>query len=133
MERSFKRDLSSLADVFAFVEECLSTVNVDAASQYSVALSAEELFTNMVKYNPMGTKDISIAIATYPRAVKITMIDQGALPFDVTKQKELDIAPLEERKVGGLGLHLVRSLMDSITYTFDDGRSTITCTKNLER
>jgi sigma-B regulation protein RsbU (phosphoserine phosphatase) len=57
-------------------------------------------------------------------------VDNGGVEFDVTQKREVDIdAPLEERKPGGLGVHLVQNLVDSLDYEYQDGRGEVIFTK----
>jgi anti-sigma regulatory factor (Ser/Thr protein kinase) len=61
------------------------------------------------------------------------MVDTGVRPFDVTNARAPDLsASLEDRPVGGLGLHISKELLDSVTYEYGKGQSTITFVKTLE-
>jgi serine/threonine-protein kinase RsbW len=54
-------------------------------------------------------------------------------PFDITKAEKVDVdLPLSERKPGGLGIHFVRDMADSVAYDYTDRRSKVTITKKLE-
>ena len=64
--------------------------------------------------------------------LKFTISDTG-VPFDPTVRAEVDTSlPLEERPIGGLGIHLVRSIMDSINYERVEGKNVLTLRKKLE-
>jgi anti-sigma regulatory factor (Ser/Thr protein kinase) len=98
-----------------------------------VDFALEEIFTNMVKYNPDGKHDVSINLDKLGDRLRITLTDFDVEPFDVSKAEEPRIdVPLEERDVGGLGLHLTRKMMDDVDYEYVDRRSIITLTKMLE-
>ncbi len=63
----------------------------------------------------------------------IRLIDRDVDSFDLTKAVAESIDKrLEERPIGGLGIHLVRKLMDGIDYEYVDRRSTITLMKKLK-
>jgi anti-sigma regulatory factor (Ser/Thr protein kinase) len=63
--------------------------------------------------------------------LKFVITDEGT-PFDPTTRKEVDTTlPVEERPIGGLGILLVRKLMDSINYERIDGKNVLTLRKNL--
>jgi len=60
------------------------------------------------------------------------IVTDSGMPFDPTRKPEVDInASLEDRPVGGLGIHLVRQLMDSVSYRREDGKNILTLIKML--
>ncbi len=133
MERSFKRDFAALDDVFAFMDEALSAYGADSASAYAVNFAVEEFFTNMVKYQPEGDHSVSIRVEREANRLTVWMVDTGVRPFDVTGARAPDLAAsLDDRPVGGLGIHISKELLDSVTYEYGDGQSTITFVKTLE-
>jgi serine/threonine-protein kinase RsbW len=134
MEKKFKKSIGSLDQVFAFVDESMSVLKVDAEVAFAVTLAIEEFFTNMIKYSPEAANDVLISMSREGKRLTVTLVDTGVGPFDVTRADRVDTSlPLEERKVGGLGIHLVRNMLDSITYDYADRQSTITFVKNLEK
>ena len=73
----------------------------------------------MVKYSTMSAADVRIDIAAIDGGVEVTLTDYDVEPFDVTQAPEVDVAlPIEARKPGGLGLHLIRRLVDSVAYEY---------------
>jgi sigma-B regulation protein RsbU (phosphoserine phosphatase) len=63
--------------------------------------------------------------------LKFTIVDSGS-PFDPTAQEEADTSlSVEDRPIGGLGIHLVRQLMDSINYERTEGKNILTLRKKL--
>lgn len=87
----------------------------------------------MVKYSKESASDISIDIAKKNSTLVVTMIDFDVDPFDLTKAKEVDVkAHLEDRKVGGLGIHLTKQMVDKIDYEYKNRQSKITFMLNLE-
>lgn len=131
MERTFARGLDSLDAIFVFLSERIEALELDPGSGFAVNMAVEELFTNMVKYNRSGTGGISIAVSGQPDGVEIRMVDFDSEPFDITSMAEVDTtAPLEARRPGGLGIHLVRCLMDEVQYEYKSRRTTIRLFKN---
>jgi serine/threonine-protein kinase RsbW len=109
------------------------SLGVDARLSFSVNLAVEELFTNMVKYNRTTQSDIAILVNRRQRDLAVTLIDRGVEPFDVSTPPAVDLrGPLSRRKVGGLGLHLVRKIVDDLVYEYSDGESKVTFLKHLE-
>jgi serine/threonine-protein kinase RsbW len=96
------------------------------ARKFTVAL--DETLTNAVSYAFPGGGRHLIAVRIEHRAGTLTAIvsDDGA-PFDPLAQPIPDVhAPIAERRVGGLGIHLLRTLMDSVEYRRRGGRNELT-------
>ncbi len=130
MEKAFARSNDSLAAIYEYAEEILSENAVGGAACYSVHLALEELFVNMVKYNPNVSSDIDVDVAVANGRVKVTLTEYGVPEFDVTAPRNVDIeAPLAERTPGGLGVYLIQNLADSLEYEYGDGRSRVIFTK----
>jgi serine/threonine-protein kinase RsbW len=123
-QRSFPREVGALADVFAFVGSVLESGGVEEPTPSTVSLIVEELFTNLVKYN-RSTRDISIGIEGDEDRVTVRLTDYDVDPFDITRVP-FDGPRFREDRAGGLGLHLVRRLAESVTYDYHDRESTIT-------
>src|SRR5512140_2878152 len=133
MERSFKRALTALDEVFGFMDEALAAFEVDATSAYAVNFAVEEFFTNMVKYAPEGDDSVSISVERKANKLTVRMVDTGVQPFDVTNARTPNLSSsLEDRPVGGLGIHISKELLDSVEYDYGKGQSTITFVKTLE-
>jgi len=133
MQKEFARSFESLASIYECVERYLQSRGVTDAVRQPVHFAIEELFTNMVKYNPGNTSAISIDVDAGDSDVKVTITDRDVDRFDVTRKRPVDTkSPLEERPVGGLGLHLVRHMVDTLDYHYADRQSRITFTKGPE-
>jgi len=133
MEKSFERNYGSLPQVFAFLDEFFAGEGIDGRRNPVIALAIEELFTNMVKYGRGSGQDISIALDRHAAQVSVTLTDFDVEPFDVTRLPEVPVdRPLNERKPGGLGIHLVRKMVDSIEYDYCDRTGRTTFMKALE-
>ncbi len=134
MEKKFRRDINALGEVFDFIEDYSSAQSIETAHLFSIKFIIEELFTNLVKYNRSDLQsDIAIGLHKENRQITITLTDFGVDKFDITRAEEVDTTQsLQERKIGGLGIHLVKKMVDNIQYDYADRRSTITLTKKLE-
>jgi serine/threonine-protein kinase RsbW len=129
MRRDFKRHLDSLAPLYEFSEAIMSDKDLPDGVRFPVHLAMEELFVNMVHYNPTVTSDIEVTV-TVDGAVTVSLVDNGGAEFDVTLKRDVDTdSPLEERKPGGLGVHLVQNLVDTLDYEYQDGRGEVIFTK----
>jgi anti-sigma regulatory factor (Ser/Thr protein kinase) len=132
MQRSFTRNIDSLADIFSFLEGVAAEFNLDGKTVFAVNMAVEELFTNMVKYNPDGTSDISLELLLLADSVSVGIVDTDSEGFDITALEKVDTnASLEERRPGGLGIHLVKSLMDEVSYEYKNRVTRIRLVKNI--
>lgn len=119
--RLFERSFDSLPAIVAFTEDAFARERIDPSLRTVIDLAIEELFTNMVKYSTGSKADVRIEIAGIDRGVEVTLIDYDVDRFDVTARPDVDVSlPIEQRKPGGLGLHLIRRLLDSIQYEYSE-------------
>jgi anti-sigma regulatory factor (Ser/Thr protein kinase) len=105
------------------------------AALYQVTLVLDELITNIVSHGiePGESRPITVELNFADGVLTITLSDPGR-PFDPRTVPEPDVqASLKDRKIGGLGLHFVRTIMDSIDYRYESGRNYITLMKRVER
>jgi serine/threonine-protein kinase RsbW len=133
MERRFARKIGSLAAVFAFIDEFLQAEHLSGNLSHDLSLIVEELFTNMVRHGHESAQDVEIRLSSAASVVTLTLKDFDVEPFDVTRPSSFDAdAPLADRGPGGMGLHLVQRIADTMAYDYDDRVSTITITKRIE-
>ena len=129
---AFKRSFDSIPRIFALTAEAFARDGIDPRLLYTVDLALEELFTNMVKYSTTTDAAVQVEIVAIEDGVEVTLTDYDVEPFDVTQAPDVDITlPIEQRRPGGLGLHLIRRLLDSIEYDYskEKRRSRITFRK----
>jgi phosphoserine phosphatase RsbU/P len=134
MERAFRRSVDSLQEIVDFTSAAFARLQIDASLLQPVDFTVEELFTNMVKYSKMSDAAVNLAIGGIAGGVEVTLTDHDVDPFDVTQAPDVDIEmPIEQREPGGLGLHLIRRMVDSIEYQYrkDSRQSRITFRKTL--
>lgn len=130
----FKRELKSIPDIFDFLESFYQKQQIDSDMAFALNLAAEEIFTNFVKYNPQSTRPIRIRIEKNGSKVKVFLSDIVSKPFDIVQhQSRVHTLLLNERPIGGLGLRLVKKMVDGLDYKYNKltGEYTITITKYL--
>ncbi len=121
MQRAFGRSFDSLGAIVAFTADVFARERIDPALRTVIDLAIEELFTNMVKYAAGSTSDVRIEIGRIDRGVEVTLTDYDVERFDVTAAPDADVdLPIEQRNPGGLGLHLIRRLLDSLQYDYNE-------------
>jgi anti-sigma regulatory factor (Ser/Thr protein kinase) len=132
-ERTFSRNVDNLSGIYRYVEDLMAASDIDDSVRFPIHLAMEELFVNLVTYNPGAQKDILIDVEIANQGVTITITDHDAAEFDVTRQRSVDTsASLNERKPGGLGLHLIQHMVDTLEYDYRGGRSKIRFSKEPE-
>jgi serine/threonine-protein kinase RsbW len=124
-EQTFGRSFDSIEKIFEFTSGFFAREGADPRLLPCVDFAVEELFTNMVKYGAAadpGTR-VRIGIASVEGGVEVTLTDYGVEPFDVTRAPDADVnLPIEQRRPGGLGIHLIRRLVDSCEYEYSKER-----------
>ncbi|UCD95340.1 MAG: ATP-binding protein [Candidatus Zixiibacteriota bacterium] len=134
MKKKFRKHMVSLADVFDFMKEFMVLNGIDDSSAYAINLAVEEIFTNFVKYGTKSDSEISVDLLKEADKLTVQIVDLDAEEFDVTAFPKADTdLPLKDRKIGGLGIHLVRQMMDEVKYEYKDQNSKITLVKYLGR
>lgn len=132
MKRGFRRNFDALGEVFDFTREFFSGHAVDDEHRFAVDFAIEEIFTNMVKYQPQAAEEIQIELRRDGSRLRIEMTDIGAVPFDLTRVADAKTeTAIDERRPGGLGIHLTRCFMDSMEYAHDNGTSRVVMIKEL--
>jgi serine/threonine-protein kinase RsbW len=128
----FKKDRNELQNIFSFLEQFWTEESLDTKITSEIELAVEELFMNMVRYNPDNNSSVQLRIEKYDDRIEVEISDKEKVPFDITQSKDVDLDNyFEKQKSGGLGIHLVKQLMDEISFRHYNGTSTITITKFL--
>lgn len=99
---------------------------------YAIVLGLEEVATNVVRHGggEPGSSEIEIEVSSSDDEVRIEVRDSGRAfdPFHEAPEPDID-AGVEEREIGGLGVHFVKVLMDETAYSREGGRNHVTMVK----
>ncbi len=110
----------------AFVEEQLDAMGCPMKVSMQIAISFEELFVNVARYAYEDAEEkgkVRIIIDPCEDEVGITLVDAGK-PFDPLAKEDPDVTlSAEERKIGGLGIFMVKKSMDDVYYENTDGKN----------
>ena len=123
--------LSSLEELEESVEQFGADQDWSPNLLFQMQLALEELACNIINHGfGEAGHEFEIAISSSPEAVTIEVVD-GARPYNpLTETPEPDVgAALDERKVGGLGVYLVREISDEMHYRREDGKNRLTIVK----
>jgi len=110
--------LTALPPLMTTVNRFLDQHTVPREAIFRINLAIEEIVTNIIKYGYDDTDfhAIKVFLALFPDTIRLQLEDDGH-PFDPLQAPEPDIhVPLDQRKVGGLGLLLVRDIVGRIAY-----------------
>jgi len=127
-------DVQTIPQLNEFVEGVAEELGISADETMNLNLALEEAVVNVMNYAyPKGkTGDVKIDAEANDVRVKFTITDHGS-PFDPTAKEDVDTSlAAEDRPIGGLGIYLVRQLMDSMNYEHVDGCNVLTLRKSLE-
>ena len=129
-----QNDIQQVPLLAQFVDEVCEAAGIDVATTMKLNLAIEEAVVNVMNYAyPQGTVgDINIEAKGDDNLLEFIISDTGT-PFDPTAKAEVDTTlSAEERTIGGLGIHLVRNIMDSINYERVNGKNILALIKKLK-
>ncbi len=128
-------DLAELRSIREFVAEACRDLCVDGSCIPDLQLAVDEICSNSIRhaYGGQGGR-LQVTVQPVPEGVQLTVRDWGEA-FDPETVAMPDVtAPLEERSLGGLGLFLVRQLVDDLRFEFDAERGNlVTLVKRIPR
>ena len=122
-----------LDTVLEFVQGELDQINCSPKICNQIAIAVEEIFVNIAHYAyrpDVGDATIRCQVSTQGQPqITIEFLDSGK-PYDPLKNDEPDTTlPAEERRIGGLGIFMVKRLMDTVQYEYRDGKNILTLQK----
>ena len=127
-------DVLQLETVNGFIASLLDDLECSPKSRMQIDLAVEEIFVNIASYAyAPGTGDavVRCEILDDPAAVEIEFEDTGT-PYNPLEKEDPDVTlSAEERSIGGLGVFLVKKLMDDVRYEYRDGANVLTLRKLL--
>ena len=131
MTRTFEALDSELDNALDFIEGCLTDAGCSEGDLFKIRLAAEEIFVNIANYAyTPGQGPAEITVENDEKTVSIIFMDSGKQFNPLNNIVDTD-AYAESDKIGGLGIHIVRSVMDEITYEYIDGKNIFTMKKSI--
>lgn len=128
-----KNQIGELERVNRFVEEIADDLHLDAELQMNLNLVMEEMVSNVIFYAyPEGVEaTIELAAECDGRQLKFTLSD-GGKAFDPTMKEDADpnVSPID-REIGGMGIYIVKNIMNEVSYQRLEGKNLLTMTKNI--
>lgn len=125
--RTVAARMENLTEIMDFVDQFLDHPAYSEKVKYQVQVSVEEIFTNIASYAYADGEegDIEVSCGFIKEAdteiLQILFRDWG-VPYNPLERPNPDFdVPFEERRIGGLGVYMVRLFMDQVEYSFEDG------------
>lgn len=134
LDLTLRNDLEEIGRLAAAVEAFCEARGLGEGVAHALNLALDELLVNTISYGYDDAGDHEIAVGLTVGAGRVTMtIRDDARAFDPTLAPDPDIdAELDDRPIGGLGIHIVRAMMDEIGYQRADGKNLLTLTKRVD-
>ena len=117
-----------------FISYELEQMNCPAKASTQIMIAIDEIFGNIARYAytpDIGKATVRLSVEKDPLSVIIVFIDHGK-PFNPLEHADPNVhATVQERKVGGLGIFLVKKTMNMVEYDYKDGKNILTIKKNI--
>ena len=130
---TLKNDVHEVSKLSTFQKSFYEKMNLEKSLASQLRLAVEEAVVNVIEHAyPYGTEgSVEVTMMSDGHQLKV-VIDDSGMPFDPTIEKKVDITlSADERQVGGLGILLVRELMDTINYEYINGHNILTLRKKI--
>ena len=116
--------LDKLPEATAFFEDTLSAADVPMKAVARVNIAVDEIFSNIAQYS--GASSVTLGCALSEGKATLRFSDNGR-PYDPTEKPDPDTTlSAEERDIGGLGIFMVKKIMDEVSYEYTDGLNILT-------
>jgi serine/threonine-protein kinase RsbW len=132
-EITIHNSASELHRVACFVEDIGNELGLDGELQMNLNLVLEEMLSNVIRYGQSQQADDSIALKAESNGKEITLtLSDHGIEFDPTAKGDLDtdVNPAE-RQLGGMGIFIVKNIMDQVTYQRLNGMNVVVMKKKL--
>lgn len=133
-EMTVQATLENIAVVTGFVNAELDCLNCPEWTRSEIDIAIDEIFGNIANYAYKpgeGPATVRIEAEDDPLRVSITFIDHG-MQYNPLAAEDPDVTlAVRERRIGGLGVFMVKNMMDAVSYDYKDGENILTIRKVL--
>ena len=133
-EISLPAKIENIEAFTTFIDKQLELLDCSPKVQMQIDVAIDEIASNIAYYAyPNGDGDMTISIAEENGNLKIVFQDFG-IPYNPLESSPPDLSlSAEDRPIGGLGIHIVKKMMDSISYRYENGQNILTLYKKASR
>lgn len=131
-EINVRATVDAIEQVAIFLETSLEKADISMIDSSRIQLAVEEAVTNVVTHGYEGDGgEVTVRCLIDGDLITITIMDSG-YPFDPTTIPPADVtADIDHRNIGGLGVHLIRSVMDEVSYQRSGDKNQLTMSKRV--
>lgn len=127
--RIFKADVSELNNLFDYSSSLLKVLEFSNRDIIMINTALEEVFVNVAKYAYENGGTVEVSLSNDKKKVTFVFKDNGK-EFNPLEKEDPNInATSEERDIGGLGIYMVKNIMDEVNYQYEDGHNILTLIK----
>jgi anti-sigma regulatory factor (Ser/Thr protein kinase) len=126
--------LENIEVVTAFIDAFLEDADCPVKTQMQIDVAVDEVMSNIAHYAyPDGEGMVTVSLEEKENTVQIFFRDSG-IPYDPLTAKAPDLSlSAEDRPIGGLGIHMVKKMMDAVSYRYENGQNMLTLQKMLQK
>lgn len=122
--------METVPQVAEFMETEMEKFEISPKISMKMLIAIDEIYSNIVRYS--GATEAIVSIKKSDNTLKLQFKDNGK-PYNPLDSKEPDItASAEDRSIGGLGIFMVKKMLDRVEYKYVDNYNILTLTKNLD-
>lgn len=122
--------METVSQIAAFVEEEMEKLEISPKISMKLMIAVDEIYSNIIRYS--GATEATIKIEKNETELCLWFIDNGK-PYNPLDAEEPDITTSsEDRKIGGLGIFMVRKMLNNVEYKYIDGKNILKLTKVIE-
>ena len=133
-EITVEAKVENLDQVNDFINHSIGEIDCSKKAIMQLGVIVEEIFVNIASYaysDETGFATVQVEVQKNLPAIALTFID-GGVQYNPLERKDPDLeASIDEREVGGLGIYLVKNMVEKISYQYADGKNILSLTKRL--
>ena len=131
---TMEAEVQNIQKIIDFIDNALDEWGATVKTKYQIDVAADEILVNIshYAYQPQtGDVTVRLDLDEATRMLTIVFTDSG-MPFDPLQKPDPDVTlPKEERQIGGLGIFIVKKIMDAVDYLREGGRNILTLHKQI--
>lgn len=135
IRKTFDAAIENIEAVTDFVNEQIESFGCPIKIQMKINIAIDEIISNIAFYAyPAGEGTVTVCVQKQdnPQAAVLTFIDHGK-PYNPLDKKDPNVKlSVEEKPIGGLGIFMVKKLMDEVSYEYRDGQNVLKIMKKFD-